>query len=387
MRNEYTLLIGALAQSVADKPLQIQNPIDWTVFARLCQVHAVAPLVYDGLRKAGILESVPEESRTYFRSAYYAAILRDSQFDQIKDKLSEKLEEAGVEHVFLKGACLKHDYPIPALRTMCDLDVLVYTKDYPVLGRVAEELGGVAAASDGNHRNYQFSNGVTVEFHPNLLHHGTPVGTEINPGWQYVMPNQTTWGRELTQEGFYLNTICHLANHFVSGGVGIRFVLDVWVNRNLRRPQPDRAFVEAELRRFGLLRFAENIEALSDAWFGSGKESPLLEQLGDYILTSGSHGKSNRAMLNAVVLSPGQSRRSALIKKAFYSRAELEDRFPWCKGRALLLPVAWCVRAFKAVTKHGRLILEWGRGTGDVSQKEIEEQRRLLNSFGIEQRK
>ena len=117
--------------------------------------------------------------------------------------------------------------------------------------------------------------------------------------------------------------------------------------------------MEAELQCFGLLDFARNIEALAEAWFGSGELTDTLEELGEYILTSGLHGTSQRAMLNAVTLSPGGSRSSALMKKAFYSRAEMEDRFPWVKGKPWLLPAAWCARAFRAVKNHGDLILKW----------------------------
>lgn len=384
MRNECALLIGTLACSVANKPFTVPEEMDWQLFIKLCQFHAVTPLAYDGLRKAGVLDAVPEEVRRLLLDSYRTAIFRDSQFDYIKGKLSEKLVEANIPHIFLKGSSLKYNYPIPALRTMCDLDVLVHTRDYPALARIAQALGGTAGHSDGNHRNYHFPGGVAVEFHPNLLHHDTPVGTQINPGWQYAQKGLPTSAGELTEEGFYLNTVCHLANHFVMGGVGVRFVLDVWVNRNLRAPQPDRAVVEAELRRFGLLEFAQNVEALADVWFGQGQNSPLLEELGHYILTSGSHGQSERSMLNAVALSPGQSQRSALLKKAFYSREELEDRYPWCKGKPWLLPAAWCTRAIRAVTKRGDLILQWSKGTGEISKEEIAAQKQLLASFGID---
>lgn len=383
MDYESALLIGALARSVTEKPFTMPETVDWKALVRLSRMHGVAPMVYDGLRKAGLLEAVPEEIRSFLLSNYHAAIFRDSQFDYIRQQLSEKLVQAGVEHIFLKGSVLKYSYPEPALRTMCDLDILVHTKDYPVLDKIAQELGGKAGHGDGNHRNFAFPGGVAVEFHPNLLHHSIPVGTQINPGWQYARKDLPTCAGEMTPEGFYLNTICHLANHFVMGGVGVRFVLDVWVNRHLRKPEMDRAFVEKELKKFGLLDFAQNIEALADYWFGEGELTPVLEDLADYILTSGSHGVSDRAMLNAVALSPGQSQSSALLKKAFYSRAELEDRFPWCKGKAWLLPAAWCTRAFKAVTNHGHLILKWSKGTGEVSKEAVQEQVKLMNRFGI----
>ena len=381
---ECSLLIGALARSVANKPLTVPQSVDWDRFLRLCQIHNVGALAYDGLRKAGVLEATPQEVQKQLAAEYHTAIFMDSQLDYVKQRLEQKLEKEKIPHIFLKGASLKYDYPVPALRTMCDLDVLVYAKDFGALAAVAEFLGGTAQHSDGNHRNYYFAGGVSVEFHPNLLHHDTPVGTGINPGWQYSRKDPSTGAMVLTEEGFYLNTICHLANHFVGGGVGVRFVLDVWVNRNLRKPQPDRAFVEKELARFGLLEFAKNIEALADTWFGDGPQTPLVEQLGKYILTSGSHGYAGRAMLNAVAMSPGGNRGSALMKKAFYSRAEMEDRFPWCKGKPWLLPAAWCTRAFKAVTKHGHLIRQWGRGTGGVTKEEVQQQRALLAAFGID---
>ena len=386
MQNESALLIGALGMSVADKHLEMPKELDWQVFLKLCRAHAVAPLVYEGLSKADALQVVPETVKKALLNDYHTAIFRDSQFDYTKEQLSKKLVQAQIPHIFLKGACLKYDYPIPALRTMCDMDILVRTEDYPALEKIALEMGGKPGHSDGNHRNYKFPGTVEVEFHPNLLHQDTPVGTAINPGWQYAKKDMPTSAGELTQEGFYLNTLCHLANHFVAGGVGVRFVLDVWVNRYLRKPQPDRDFVEAELQRFGLLEFARNIEGLADVWFGNCETTPLLEELGSYILTSGLHGRDDRAMLNAVSLSPGGSRGSALIKKAFYSRRELEDRFPWCKGKPWLLPAAWCVRAVRAVTKHGDLIVKWGKGTGSFTSDEIRTQQEKLKRFGIQEK-
>ena len=380
MKHESALMLSAMAQAVADKPFSLPEAVDWQLLLRLSQAHGVEPLVYHGLQKENLLESVPEACRQHLLAAFHSAVFRDSQFDYLTEKLSRELRSAGVRHIFLKGACLKHDYPVPALRTMCDLDVLVYTRDYPAIDRVAQSLGGKPGDGDGNHRIFRFSGGVTVEFHPNLLHHSTPVGAGINPGWQYA----TEKADGLTPEGFYLNTLCHLANHFVTGGVGVRFVLDVWVNRHLRSPDMDRAFVEAELKRLRLLEFAQNIEALAELWFGEGQTTPLLEELGQYILTSGSHGQQERAIRNALALSPGQSRSSALLKKAFYPRQELEDRFPWCKGKPWLLPAAWCKRAYRAVTRRGHLIARWGRGTARISKEEITEQAGQLARFGIQ---
>ena len=371
MKSEYALLVGALAQAVANKPLEIPESVDWQRFLRLAKAHNVEALAYHGMEKADI----PPDVRNTLSMAFHSAIFRDAQLEHCKNSLEKALTEEKVSHIFLKGAVLKYSYPIPALRTMCDLDVLVHTEDYPAIDRIAEALGGVLGHGDGNHRNYSFPGGVTVEFHPNLLHHATPVGTGINPGWQYAE------GNALTPEGFYLNTLCHLANHFVAGGVGVRFVLDVWVNRHLHKPAFNPETVERELTKLGLLDFARNVEALSDWWFGDGAPTPLLEELGTYIVTSGSHGVTDRAVLNAVSLSGGKGK--ALWGKVFYPKEELEDRFPWCKGRPWLLPAAWCTRAVRAVTRHGSHIRAWGEKTGGVTREQVTAQQEKLRRFGI----
>lgn len=377
MTQEQKLLIDALAVAITGKPRSLDTQVDWQAFLRLVRSHSVTALVCDGLQKAGA--ELPEQVSQRLQTGYLQAIYQDAQLDYTRAQLHEKLGD--IPHIFLKGSVLKQDYPVPALRTMSDLDVLCYAKDFAAIDSVAKALEGTPLDGDGNHRNYRFPGGTLVEFHPNLLHHASPIGTGINPGWQYAQLTENGW--QQTEEGFYLHTLCHLAHHFASGGVGVRFVLDIWVSRHLRKNQPDRAFIEKELTRFGMLDFTQKLEALSDGWFSDGPMTELLEELGEYILTSGSHGTTDRAILNSLSLSPGGSRASALLKKAFYPRAELEDRFPWCKGRPLLLPAAWCARAFKAVTTHGDLIAKWSKDTGKVDKAQIAHQRQKLHRFGI----
>lgn len=378
------LLIGALARSVSGKPYALPEGLDWERVVWLAQGHDVCAMLCDGLRKEPqIWCQVPEQIRKMLHRTYMQAIYWDTQRNYIRDQLKQRLTQAQIPHVFLKGICLKESYPEPALRTMCDIDALVYTRDYDRIGQIAGELGGRPCDGDGNHFIFRFRNGVTVEFHPNLLHHAAFVGVQMNPGWQYVKQNSESASMEMTEEGLYLNVLCHLAHHFVCGGVGVRFVMDVWVCRNLWKCQPDRAKVEQELEQMGLLEFAGNIEALAECWFGKDTATPQLEELGEYILTSGSHGTAERAMLNAVSLAPGGSRMAALWKKTFYPREELEDRFPWCKGKALLLPAAWFARAWGAVTKRGDKILGWGKGVGSVGREEARQQREMLRRFGI----
>ena len=163
MDQNFELMIGALARSVSGKGYGMPEGIDWERFLFWAQRHDVCSFLYDVLKKElEVWGQVPEQCRLSLRKEYMQAIYWDAQRDYIREQLGQRLVQAQVPHVFLKG-------------------------------------------------------------------------------------------------------ICHLAHHFVCGGVGIRFITDVWVCRNLREPQPDRATVERELERMELLEFARNIEALVGA--------------------------------------------------------------------------------------------------------------------------
>ena len=376
MNAESQLLIGALRQAVTGVEVQRNTAVDWAAFLKLARSHGVEGLAYMGLKELNL----PQEAVAQLSGAYHRAIFREAQQDHVRTRLSAMLAEAGVDHVFLKGAVLKYDYPVPALRTMSDMDILVSTEDYEAVDRVSLALSGNSLAGDGNHRSFEFPGGVLVEFHPNIVHHASRLAAGINPGWQLVQPGEGC--RELTEEGLYLTVMTHLADHFLGGGIGVRFVLDIWVMRKLRAKPMNSQLVLQTLDTMGLGEFAGNIEALADLWFGDGQPTPVLEELGDYILTSGTHGFSERAILNSVSLSAG-GRLGALWEKAFYPRQELEDRYPWCSGKTYLLPAAWCARAFRAVTKHGHLVRKWSKDTGRVSKEEIARQREMLRRFGV----
>lgn len=379
MNGESKLLIAALRSAMTGETPKVPEQVDWQNFLTLAAVHKIEGLVYSGLKNV----ELPNEVSAQLQSAYRRAVFSDTQFSYVSQQLAKQLTDAQVPHIFMKGACLKQDYPIPALRTMADLDVLVHTQDYEKVDAVCAALGARSIGGDGNHRSFVFPGGVPVEFHPNMLHHATLVAPELNPGWQYAKKDASTYAMELTEEGFYLHVLCHMADHFVGSGIGVRFVLDVWVLRNRRKQPLDWDFVEQELNRFGLLEFAENIERLAQVWFGTEETDPVMDELAEYILTSGVHGRSDRAMLNAMAMSKGGNRFSALCRKAFYPRAELEDRYPWAKGKPWLLPAAWCARAFRAVTTHGQYVAAWSKGTANITDDQVQQQRQQLERFGI----
>lgn len=374
------MLIALLRGAVTGEPFAPGGDVQWDKLLAQIRRHRVESLAYYALRD---VPETPEDVRCALSAAHKEGLYLDAQRDYAAETIQSALTAAEVPHVLLRGALLKRDYPSPDMRSMSDLDYLVHVEDYPKIKAAMEAAGGTHVHTDGGHYSFTLPPRVAVEFHPDLIYTASPVGTAINPGWQYAEPESGPFALKLTEEGFYLNLLCHLAYHFAKGGTGVRSVLDVWVYRHRHTPQPDPAFVRRELERAGLLDFSERIEALAEAWFGPGTVTPELEELGDYILTSGAYGTRFRAALNAAGFSGGRTGRSALVSKAFYPRREMENRFPWVRGRPWLLPAAWCLRAVRAVTRHRQEILRWSRAARAISAGEIEDQRARMRRFGL----
>ena len=151
MTIEQALLIRAIKASICDMPVVHETEPDWNEFMKLTDRHSLSAMAYDGLQKSNY--PLPEKVAQAMSSYYMQAIFRDAQQEHLKKQLQTALVEADIKHIFLKGAVLKADYPVPALRTMCDMDILVYATDFSKIDVLAKELGGKAAPGDGNHRN------------------------------------------------------------------------------------------------------------------------------------------------------------------------------------------------------------------------------------------
>ena len=373
MNRAFSAFISILRAHLAGQPLALSEPVPWDGILELAKAHSLTAMVGYAVQSA---KDVPPAVAASLRKGFHAGIFMDAQLTHLRDQLSRRLTDLHIDHAFLRGICLRDAYPVPALRSMGDIDVLVHMADYDALHEVMTSMGAALSEQDDNHRSYSFPTGATVEFHPNLLRH-TSLGSVINPGWQFVQPD----AHELDPEGDYLNLLCHLAHHFCEGGTGVRSVMDIWVARQ-RPDQPDRAKILAVLEEAGLRPFAENIEALAEAWFGAGELTPILESFGQYILTSGVYGTRERMLLsNAAFFG---SKWTSLGARIFPPKVILEDSYPWAKGKPILLPAAWiCRMAAKVTGEKGGILKRWGKDNLSLNPEAVEAQADLLRSFGL----
>ena len=365
------LLIGCLRTALRNERRTVPDGCSWDKLIQLAKAQRVENLLWYALNGQ---EMVPEDVALQLQMAHHRAVFHGAQVEAWSRRIQTACKEHCIECVPLRGIVLRKSYPSPDMRPMADVDYLVHTKDYGTIQQILELMGGRHVHTDGGHFTFVVPPGLHVEFHPNLIYVMSPVGTEINPGWQYVHHG------DLTAVGSYLNHICHAASDLTRGGAGVRLAMDNWVYRHKIEEPMDWEKIYQQLRQFGLLDFTCNLEALADWWFGNGMETPLLRELGDYLLNSGAHGTVQQAVL-------AQSARwgtaGGLVRKVFYPMSELCGRYPWLEGRPYLLPLAWVKRGIHALENHGEQVREWLSQSRQIRPDLYRAYRQQMKRFGL----
>lgn len=154
----------------------------------------------------------------------------------------------------------------------------------------------------------------------------------------------------MSKEDQYIFTMVHLAQHFKDGGVGIRFIMDIYVYTH--KLELNRTYINEELKKLGLLEFAMNAEKLSMYWFSpketvfADNEKDLIEELGKFIMDNRTYGRSEH--YKALALGKG-GKRGYFGRVVFPELKSMETAYPWLKGRSYLLPAAWAARIIRVI--------------------------------------
>ena len=132
---------------------------DWNQVLDVAMRHGVAPLLYDRLRPLSSNCHIPPAVLLNLPVAYLANAARNLRIYHQLGQVLTALQEQGIPVIVLKGAHLAElVYGNIALRTMCDLDLLVRKDDLARTAARLQELGyawndcqGVEAASATSH--------------------------------------------------------------------------------------------------------------------------------------------------------------------------------------------------------------------------------------------
>ena len=346
----------------------------------LSKIHDLAHIVSGWCFKNGV---TPQNTAVFMQNQVFAL----ERYEQLKIALlgvTETLESEKIPFIPLKGSVLRDYYPIPSMRTSCDIDVLVRKSDLKRAEQVLiEKLSYAPFHRDTHDIAFKTPNGVNVELHFDLIEKDV-VGLSEKPlknVWKTaVLKKDSSYHYLLPDEVFYYYHIVHMAKHFLLGGSGIRSIMDVWVLNN--KVSFDKEKRDSLLKKGNLLTFASKIEELSEIWFGTANANEDFSDVEQYIIFGGTYGNIQN---QAIIKSKAKNHKvKYLLSRIWVPYNTLKFEYPSLNGRRYLILFYQIKRWFKFIflgKKRREQQKEINSVVTDTAQKTAGE---MLDFLGLE---
>ncbi|MCR5135802.1 MAG: nucleotidyltransferase family protein [Oscillospiraceae bacterium] len=368
--------LGACAVNGETPEREWAKGLDTDLLYKAAKQHLLTALVGHALESAGIYEHS-------FIQAKAKAIRKLGLMDAEMAVLFEKLEQAGIWYVPLKGAVLKAYYPAYGLRQMADHDILFDESCADEVKAIMEDMGFSSENfGTGNDDCYHKEPVCNFELHRSLfgICHETKLQEYYRDVKTRLLPDENNrYGYHFSPEDFYIYMVAHEYKHYSAGGTGLRSLVDTYVY--LKKVTLDMDYVAAETEKLGIREFEELNRSLSFHLFGDDK---ALDNLPDkeaemlsFVQKCGPYGSMEnniRSRMKKVIGEQekvtGWMRFKYYLSRLFPTQELLRPWYPLAKYK-MCIPLVWIYRIVVIATVRRKKVIR--------EVKIVEKQRKGLN--------
>ena len=334
------------------------------VYLAACAVHGTVP---DGERvQAMNLDLLYQVASRHLLTAITAMVLesagvKDERFTQDKGKairkvilmdlerkaVLEKLDEAGIWYMPLKGSVLKELYPRVGMRQMADNDILYDASRSEDVREIMESLGFTTVMyvkNQYNHDHYDKEPVCNFEMHRALFPPSAPEKLflyYLNVRDRLVKDEGNGFGYHFTDEDFYLYMIAHEYKHYSGGGTGLRSLLDTYLYLNKYGETLNWDYLSGELEQLGLTEYEQQNRTMALDLFQKKPLSDEEREMLDYILSSGTYGTVENRVKNQIQFYGGGvvGKIRYCFRRVFLPMDSVQSAFPLFYRHKIFLPL------------------------------------------------
>lgn len=332
---------------------KLKEQITPQLITQLYQVsvkHDVLHIIGMALKKNQL---VKDESilNLYMRNTHLIAMRMEWLIHE-QNEIMDLFELEGIDHLPLKGAIIRNYYPQPWMRTSSDIDILVRQEQLEQAVALLVEKKGYQIERKNYHDIVLYSpNSVRLELHFSILEYDERIDPVLERVWDYSVLTQGTLHRyEMSPEYFMFHLVAHMYYHFVHGGCGIRFFVDLWlVNSKIvyEKDVFNKLCMECDVE-----IFTGYVWQLINTWFGNEEHDNVTRRMEEYVVTGGLYGNQESKVI--VLKLNNESRFRYILKRIFVPRCDLENLYPRLKKQIYLYPY-YSLRRYWDAYKEGRL--------------------------------
>ena len=365
---------------------QLPDGFEKDLLYEAAKLHHLIGIVYKGALLCGIDKELPVMKKLFVGTLKEATV-HERQLHEY-EKIKAKLNECAIEYMPIKGVLIKELYPEPSLRYMNDVDILIHKNEYKKIKELLVN-SGYTFHCESDHEYIWIKKGVlNLELHKSLV---ASINEDFygyfGDGWKKaVKKGNFEYGMKKEDEFIFL--FCHFTKHYRVGGVGVKYIIDLWLY--LKNRELDYKYIENELKNIGVLNFYYNIKKVMAFWFEDGENDEMTEFVSKFIILSGAYGRRKNEIASLVLLKKAKinfkttAKAKLFVMRAFPTLSVMKVHYKYLEKVGILLPFAWVCRWLDALINKRKNIKRHINDIKRVNDKEVEELRRRLEFVGLD---
>ena len=362
MTLEQSFFIQILKDHLQGYKTKLDSGINWNTVASYARIHQVEGIVFYQCK-----QFLPPNVADLLNQKFSATLFYYKNRERAAKDIEKAFDKASIPFFIVKGMNIAACYPIPLLRTMGDLDIVVHEEDKTKADAVLVAMGYLGGEKVPDYDWGYNRNKIHVELHHQLFY-VEPGRNRIsriqadffNQCWNYVENGKLDWNFH------FLFILAHLRKHLVNSGAGFRMFMDVAAMIK-NAPGLNWEWIEETLRQLGMWKFSQICFALCERWYDV--KAPLrfgeiddifAEEASEKTFQDGVFGFNNEDNRNNVainsILTHGKARKLSrtqmVIHHLFpkYMHMRYIPYYSFIEGRPWLLPVAWIYRIVRLLS-------------------------------------
>ena len=309
---------------------------------RLAKSHDLAHVVSNFVYRNKI--EVDPALRTRLQQEEIMSVYRNEQMKYTLGEICSIFDEAEIAYIPLKGSVIRPYYPYESMRTSCDIDILIHEEDLEAAINSLAIKG--YRCGDRNYHDVSLyaPNKIHLELHFNIQENMDNLDAVLKDAWEYAVPTNGSQ-YAFSKEFFAFHIFAHMAYHFVSGGCGIRSLLDIWVLEH--KMGISYSCAKALLQKAGIYQFASEMSMLAQRCFTHNDRDSFSDSVLKYIFQGGVYGSVENHI--AVDKSKVKTSVAYALKRLFLPYKSMVISYPFLKKAPYLLPFCWVSRWIKVI--------------------------------------
>ena len=344
---------------------------------RLAKKHDLAHILSNFIYRNKI--EIPSQIQAKLQKEDVICVYRYEQMKYAFEEICEVLSDADVEYIPLKGAVLRPYYPLETMRTSCDIDILIREEDLDKAVECLRQKEYRFESKNFHDVSLYSPNNVHLELHFNIQENMDNLDLVLKDAWEYALETDKN-KYEFKKEFFAFHIFAHMAYHFISGGCGIRSLMDIWVME--RKMGVTYSCAEDLLKKAGIYQFAVQMSKLVQQCFLDNQTDDFSDTVLKYIFDGGMYGSQENHI--AVKKSKDKNTVGYVIKRLFLPYKSMTILFPILNKAPILLPFCWVIRWVKTLfSKNARKTISEISVANNINDSKVEEIKKINSRLGL----